>query len=181
MKDYGLSEVQTLNTNMKNWIKEDYLHAYCDLKYPEYLKMRNFMRQYPDFGLAAALALLKNQVSHSDHVRDITGEITGVKGGKYVQHTFQNGEFKIYDYPLSQENAERILMIKPYYDGFNRRAFVAALIAIFKLEHFDHAQFLTKLSYNATSLQHCANSTQNRMLIEDIYNIKSRDKVSLRF
>jgi len=29
---YGLKEAQMLNENMKNWKKEDYLNAYCDLK-----------------------------------------------------------------------------------------------------------------------------------------------------
>ena len=175
---YGLREVQMLNTNMKNWKKEDYLHAYCDLGYEEYLKMKQFMQDFPDFGIAVAEQLLTNTVGGANnrgHAAKIDGKTTG------RLRNFQEGELEIPDLELAYENGEKIMMFKPYYDGFNRTVFVAAMIGMFKHENYNHSQMITKVKNNPTALTHCSNVTQYKILIEEIYNFRSREKVSLRF
>ena len=94
---------------------------------------------------------------------------------------FEEGELHISDYDLAIENAEKLLMIKPYYDGYNRALFVFAMIGMFKHENYNHTQFVKKLAANPLSLQHCANVTQYKLVIEDIYNFRSHQKVSLRY
>lgn len=180
--DYGLKEVQLLNTNMKNWKKEDYLNAYCDLGYPEYLKFRNFMRRFPEFGIASCETILTNSLT-GGHKSSTSVELKGSlnESGSYAIRYFQEGDLTIPDYEKSIENAEKIMMIKPYYDGFNRSTFVRAMIGIFKIEHYNHAKLIERLNANPTALQHCGNVTQYKLLIEDIYNFRSRVKVSLRF
>lgn len=181
--NYGLREVQILNENMKNWRKEDYLNAYCDLGHPEYLKFREFMNLFPDFGIAICEALLKDiartGANKTTTSKDAISETN--KCGQYTIKDFQDGSFKIKDYDYAVENAEKIMMIKPYYDGFNRASFVSAMIGIFKNENYNHAQFLSKLSYQPNAIQHCANVTQYKLLIEDVFNYRSREKVSLRY
>ena len=178
--DYGLKEVQILNTNMKNWGRLDYLNAYCDLGYPEYLKFRNFMRRFKDLPIKVCEALLTNRAgtSRSKNSKELS-DIN--KRGSYYVRYFEEGCLEIIDHDLAVENAEKIMMIKPYYDGFNRAVFVYAMIGMFKHEDYNHSQFIKKLSANPTSLQHCSNVTQYKLLIEDIYNFRSREKVSLRF
>lgn len=178
--DYGLKEVQILNTNMKNWRKEDYLNAYCDLKHPEYLKFRNFMRRFNEFGIAATEAMLTGLMSGKQG-SDSKGEFTTNSSGKYTIKYFEQGDLIIPNYDYSVECAEKIMMVKPYYDGFNRPSFVRAMLGIFKVELYNHAKFIERLNANPTSLQHCANGTQYKLMIEDIYNFRSREKVSLRF
>jgi len=174
---YGLREVQTLNTNMKNWKKEDYLHAYCDLGYEEYLKMKQFMQDFPDFGIAVAEQLLTNTVNGTNNrgTIKIQGKTRGV-----LRH-FQEGELRIPDLLLAYDNAEKIMMFKPYYDGFNRNVFVASMIGMFKHQNYNHSQMIQKVKNNPTALTHCSNVTQYKILIEEIYNFRSREKVSLRF
>lgn len=179
--EYGLKEVQMLNENMKNWVKLDYLNAYCDLKYPEYLKLRNFMRKYTDFGIATSLIILTNDLNDGRRSKHNSLKSETNKSGSYIIRTFEEGDLEIPDYNLAVENTEKILMVKPYYDGFNRRAFVAAMIMIFKKEHYNHNQLIGRLKSNPTALQHCVNITQYKSLIEEIYNYRSREKVSLRF
>ena len=180
--NYSLKEVQLLNTNMKNWKKEDYLNAYCDLKYPEYLKFRDFMGRFPELGIASCETILTNSLS-GGHKSTSSAELKGTlnESGSYAIRYFQEGDLSIPDYEKSIENAEKIMMIKHYYDGFNRPTFVRAMIGIFKIEYYSHSKLLERLAANPTSLQHCANVTQYKLLIEDIYNFRSRDKVSLRF
>lgn len=180
---YGLEEVQILNTNMKNWKKEDYLNAYCDLGYPEYLKFRNFMRRFQEFGIAACENLLTNRLTTSGFRNRKNKEFISAtnKEGSILIRYFQEGNLKIHDYDLAVENAEKIILVKPYYDGFNRVPFVAAMMGVFRIKEYDHDQLIKKLKANPTSLQHCSNVGQYKLLIEEIYNFRSREKISLRF
>jgi hypothetical protein len=174
--DYGLREVQILNTNMKNWQKVDYLHAFCDLGYEEYIKMKEFMEEFPDFGISAAERILINFSSGSYGGQyNINGKARG------RVRSFENGNFFIPDLQAAYDNARKILDFKNYYEGFNRTVFVATMIGIFKNENYDHQRMIARLKANPTILEHCSNIAQYKLLLEEIYNFRSRDKVSLRF
>jgi hypothetical protein len=180
--NYTLNEVQLLNTNMKNWTKLDYLNAFCDLGYPEYLKFKEFMNEFPMFGVASCEILLTNNLQrNSFHSKAAELKSSTNKDGCYLVRYFQEGDLQIRDYKKSVENAEKIMELKPYYDGFNRPVFVTAMIGIFKIEYYSHSRLLDRLSANPTSIQHCANVTQYKLMLEDIYNFRSREKVSVRF
>lgn len=180
VNDYGLKEVQLLNTNMSNWKKEDYLQAFCDLGYPEYLKMRKFMREFPDFGIMASEQILTNYVGGTNN-RDATLEIDGEKVKTKTLKGFQEGDLYIENEKQAYENAEKIMMFKPFYKGFNRAVFVATMISLFKHQSYNHSQMISKVASNPTSLVDCSNVTQYKILLEEIYNFRSREKVSLRF
>jgi len=182
VNNYSLKEVQILNTNMKNWKKEDYLKTYCDLGYPEYLKFRKFMRQYPDFGIASSEAILTNHLSSGRNRKSPEYKSKTNKEGSYYVRYFEEGKLLIPDYQTSIDNAEKIMMIKPYFPEFANRTFVAAMLGIFRIKEYNHAKFLKKLKSNPSALQPCRNVSQYKLLIEDIYNYRSRDgKISLRF
>lgn len=179
--EYGLKEVQILNTNMKNWRREDYLNAFCDLGYPEYIKFRNFMRRFKEFNIKSCEALLTNSAAGNKNKRAPELKSESNKQGVYTVKYFEEGDLFIPDYNLAVDNAEKIMMLKPYYTGFNRATFVYAMIGMFKNENYNHAVFLQKLEIQRTKLVDCSNVTQYKMLIEDIYNFKSKNKVSLRY
>ena len=170
--NYGLPEIHTYNTNMKNWHKEDYLNGYCDLGYPEYLKFRMFMQEYPEFTINTAGVLL----TQSTH-----GTGGGTRAGEPKDKYFQEGRLVIPDYDKSVEYAEKIRMIKPYYDKYHSTWFVATMIRLFGNENYSHSRFLSKLKIQPTALQDCRGINAYILLIEDIYNYHSRDKVSLRY
>lgn len=180
--NYSLREVQLLNTNMKNWQREDYLNAYCDLEYPEYLKFKDFMIKFPELGIKSCETILTNTLS-GGHMTKSSKNLKGIanESGAYAVRYFQEGNLVIPNYEKSIENAKKIMMIKPYYDGFHRNTFVRAMIGIFRIEHYSHSRLIQKLALNPTALKHCANVIQYKLLLEDIYNYKSREKVSLRF
>lgn len=174
VEGYGLKEIQILNTNSANWKKEDYLKAYCDLGYSTYLQMRQFMQDYPDFGIAVSELLL------TDTAKGVNNRGSVLEGRGRVKN-FEEGRLTIPDIKTSYDNAEKVLMFKPYYDGFNRSVFVSALIGIFKNENYNHTEMIGKLSNQPSSLTHCTNVTQYKLLIEDIYNYRRREKISLRY
>lgn len=174
VEGYGLEEVQILNTNSANWKKEDYLKAYCDLGIEPYLQMRQFMLDFPDFGVAIAEMILTDNVN-GENKQLVVDKVTMRMMG------FQNGELNIPDLSKAYETAEKVLMFKPYYDGYNRSTFVRTLITLFKNENYVHADMIGKLANNPSALTHCANVTQYKFLLEDIFNFRRREKVNLRY
>jgi hypothetical protein len=50
-----------------------------------------------------------------------------------------------------------------------------------KNENFEFAEFITKLKQQPTTLQDCTSITQYKVLIEEIYNYRRREKVNLRY
>lgn len=175
--NYGLKEIQILNTNMKNWKKEDYLKGFCDLKYPEYIKFKEFMNKFPDFGINSCEAILTNTVSTN------TRKDKNIKNGSgsYLVKTFQDGGLKIKDYNKSLDIANKIMMIKPYYEGYNKNVFIKAMIGVMKVEGYNHKTFINKLSKLNGHMKNCSTTAQYKEIIEKIYNHKSRNPLSLRY
>lgn len=168
VEGYSLNEVHTLNLNQKNWTKKDYLEGYANLGIVDYVKMQNFFHKNDDYKLMDCMAFCSNNSVNSG---------TTSNG----QKPFENGEWKCKDINIAQDWANKIRMIKPYYEGYNRSNFVGTMLVLFRNEKFDFNEFMHKLRLQPTALVDCANREQYRTLIEDIYNYKSRNKISLRY
>jgi len=166
-KNYGLKEVQILNANMKNWQTIDYVNGYCDLGYKDYIIYRDFVDEY-GFQNQVAMLLLSDE-----HPSGNQEESPAVK--------FKDGRFKVKDLENAKRIAEKFLMIEPYYKGFLRRSFIYALYGLMKKETFEFTEFISKLKQQPTTLQDCTSTSQYKVLIEEIYNYRRRDKINLRF
>lgn len=161
-----LKDVQRLNTNTKNWTAEAYLDGYCRLGLQDYITYREFKNKY-GFGHNETAALLLNN--------------TRYHGGKSLD--FKDGSFKIKDYSRAVKNAEKITMVGRYYPGYLRRGFVYAMLDVFNIPEYNHAEFINKLSFQSTKLVDCTDVRQYLVLIEEIYNYKrsKNTKINLRF
>lgn len=169
---YSLMDIQIYNTNASNWKKKDFLNMYVDLGKPAYIKFKEFMDTYPDFGIRVCEALISN----------LSGSMTVSIAGRNTQGTvFQRGDLEIPDYEKTIEVTEKIMQVKPYYEGFYRESFVKAMIFIFKIEAYDHSKFMERIQANPNSLHNCNKVSEYKLLIEDIYNFRSQKKVSLRY
>lgn len=154
LKDYGIKEVQMLNTNMKNWSVDDYLNCYCSLGIDDYIKYREFRAKY-SFDHQATLAFLVGNTN------------------KYTQ-IFNEGNLKIKSYPKAQEVAQKISDFGQYYKGYKRKSFVYALLNLLKHPQYDHKEMLEKLSFQQTKLVDCTTKDQYLYLLEEIYNFRRR-------
>lgn len=175
---YSLTDVQLLNTHAKNWSKLDYLDAYCKIKLEPYLQFKNFMDEFPAFGIASSEAIITLNLGRKQ-AND--GKQFGVSSGKYAVKYFEEGNLEIPDIKYSHSCAEKIMQVAPYYKGFNRSNFVRAMLGIFKLSHYDHNQMISRIKSNQSMMKDCANVTQYKEMLEEIYNFRSREKVSLKF
>jgi len=159
---YGLNEVHILNQNSKTWNADDYLEGYCKLGYKDYIKYKEFKEKY-DIGHNECMTLLSNSTT------------------KINPHLFYEGLFKVKSIPDAEKTIEKILMIEPYYDGIKRRSFIYAMIGLLKNPNFEFTEFLQKLKSQPMALQHCNDVAKYKILIEEIYNYRRKDKVNLRF
>jgi len=169
---YGLKEVQMLNTNMKNWKKDDYLNAWCDVKHPEYLKVRNFMREFPEFTIDGALAILMDSLN---------GKQECIEGHKTKSKFFEQGELIVPDFYKSCEIAKKIRMFQPYYANYSRVNFVRAIVGIMRLSYYDHNRMINKVSTYKTKIEDESHVSKYKEKLEAMYNFRSTEKVSLRF
>lgn len=179
LKNYNLNEVHTLNLNQKNWTKKDFMEGYADMGLESYIKLKNFIENNQDFTFADSVSLCSNTATPAS----ILHNNRLLKNDEFVSNAqvFTKGTWKGKDFELANEWADKIKLIKPYYIGYNRTTFVGVMIGLFKNPLFDYSEFMHKVRLQPKSLVDCANSSQQRLLIEEIYNYKSRNKVNLRY
>lgn len=178
---YGLEEIQILNTNTSNWKKEDYLKAYCDIGSPNYLLFKQFMDEFPQFGFQSCERLISLKTSGN-----ISNSRTApmLKNNKIVNtmiKDFENGQLQVPNFAKSKEYAKMLTQVQPYYKRFNRGVFVSAMILIFNNPNYNHDEMIKKLEMQPTKLVDCMTVTAYKLLLEEIYNFKRRDKINLRF
>ena len=159
---YGLKEVHILNQNAKNWNADDYMEAYCNLGYQDYIDYRKFKNKY-GLGHNECESLLKN-VCTKGSIDD-----------------FYSGKFRITSLQMAEANMQKLLMIKPFYNGYKRRSFIYTMLQLFKNENFSFTEFLQKLKLQPTALVDCGNADAYKLLIEEIYNYRRREKINLRY
>lgn len=177
-KNYTLKEVHTLNLNQKNWTVKDYMHGYANIGVIPYIKLKNFYENNNDFNVNDCIAMCSN-VSGSNNNTLFQKHRTDKK--YYAKEVFEEGTWKGKDFNLAQEYADKIRNIKKYYSGYNRSTFVGTIITLFSNKNFEYKNFINKLEKNPAALVDCANRAQYKLLIEEIYNFRSRNKVNLRY
>lgn len=177
--DYGLHQIQTLNANSSNWKKADYLNAYCDLGYDQYLLFRKFMERYPDFTLAACEIILNGATTYT--MVGTNRKLVDTRSGAYVKRDFEEGNFNIKDYAAACILTDKLIDMKPYFNRYNQRIFIIAMGTTFGSPNYNHQRMLRKLKAYPTLLQVGTSVVQTKKIIEDLYNYRTSDKVSLRF
>lgn len=172
---YGITEVQILNTNQKNWIKLDYLHSYCAAGRKPYLEFKKFMEDFPELSFQACERILTGL-----HHGSKFGQVNGIKAS---MKDFEEGKLSIPDLSKSYSAARRIMDFKKYYDGFHKGIFATVMLALIKSKNYNHKEMMHKLSVCPIKLQDCLNVESYKMLLEDIYNHKRQkeNKVSFRY
>jgi hypothetical protein len=171
MNGYGLHHVQILNANSANWSTKDYLEAYCDLGYQDYITLAEFLRKYK-FNITIGASIL---------IGNTTGQ-GGMKAGAPFEF-FKHGTLKVSDQQVrdAEKFMEMLYLFEPYFSAFKSRSFVFALMKLSNNPDFSMIELLQKVKIQPSALQACVQVNQMISLIEEIYNYKRRDKVNLRF
>lgn len=176
---YDLSEVQILNLNQKNWTKKDFMEGYADMGIESYVKLKNFTIKNKVFNITDCIAFCSNTSGGTGYGASQKHRKDGKEYN--MKEIFEEGTWNGKDFKLAQENADKIMMIKPYYDGYRRSTFVGTMLTLFKNDNFHFIEFLSKLKTQSQKMQDCSNVSQYKLLIEDIYNHRRRNKINLRY
>jgi hypothetical protein len=179
VEGYALSEVHTLNLNQKNWSKKDFMEGYANMGIDSYIKLRKFIDKNDDYAFGDCIAMCSNSSCHSGNTLAQKNRLD--RKGENIKEVFEEGTWIGKDFDLAHDWANKIRMIKPYYSNYNRSSFVGTLLTLFNNTNFDFNEFMHKVRLQPTALVDCANREQYKTLIEDIYNYKSRNKISLRY
>jgi len=167
---YGLEQVHILNTNHSNWQKKDYLDGYADKGKKDYVLFKKFQNDFPELNFLSCQKILVGNKTGDNHTNQLG-----------VSKTFQKGLFKIRDLKNSYDVANKIMEFKQFFPRFNDSVFVTTLLNLFEHPNYIHKDMLGKLKLQPTALEVCRHQEQYLLLLEDIYNFKRRDKVSLRY
>jgi hypothetical protein len=151
-----------LNQNSKNWTTSDYLEAYCNLEYSQYVDFKKFIDKH-QINIQIALYLL-----------------SGTDSGDMIK-TFNSGSFKIKNIKEAENTMNRLHQISDFFPQYKMRWFVYAIARLLKKKEFDFNEFIQKLKIQPKALQVCNDVNQYVSLIEEIYNYRRRLKVNLRF
>jgi len=168
---YSLLQVQILNANSSNWSSQDYLQAYCDLGYEDYITLSEFLRKY-NLNISIGASIL---------IGNTTGQ-GGMKAGAPFEF-FKHGTLKVSEKQVrdAEKFMDMLYLFEPYFNGFKSRSFVFALMKLSNNPDFSITELLQKVKIQPSALQSCVHVNQMISLIEEIYNYKRRDKVNLRF
>jgi len=156
------------------------MDGYAAMGIESYVKLKDFVNYNKVFNIRDCIALCSN--STTDRSSDLSNKYRlGSKKPVNVKEIFEEGTWKGEDFKLAQENADKLKMIQPYYDGYKRSTFIGTILQLLKNDNFNFIQFLDKLKFQKTKLQDSTSVSQYKLLIEDIYNYKRREKVNLRY
>ena len=158
--NYNLSHIQRYNQNSKDWTMMDFISGYAELGNKDYKYLLDFYQE-TDLTITSCITLLSNSGSATNAIR--------------------NGVWKARHKARAKEICQWLGLIRRYYDNVNRKTFVSALIKMYDNENFNFAHLLSKIQLQPMALVDCHKTDDYIMLIESIYNYKSRNKVNLRF
>lgn len=167
---YGIDEVQVLNAIGMNWTKVDYLETYISKGNENYIKFKEFRDFFPKLTFTMSVRLLSGFTTEKEVTFD------GVRG---KAKDFENGNFVVSDYATACKHAYMIMDYEPHYKSFNDLTFCLTLLNIFKHPNYDHERMMKRLNSQPNSIRGCKNQKQYHDLLEEIYNYKSRIKLSL--
>jgi disulfide oxidoreductase YuzD len=163
--EYGLAEVQQINAQQKKWTIEDYTDSYIALGLKDYEVYRWFRKRY--------------KLPHTVTVPLLSG--VDYANSSHLGKSFIEGSFRVRSLESAKDVAEHIEKVAPHFSGYRDRSFVLAVIRLLDKKSFSFTKFIDKIQQNPLMMKKCATSDQYIDLIEEIYNYRSQNKVSLRY
>lgn len=159
--NYDEEQVILTNTNSQSWSRKDFLTYYVSKENRNYIKLRDFMKEFPHFSLTDSMFLLTN------------GSFSNTKKGD-----FNNGNFKISNYQKGLQWGEFISSLQRFFpEGYSRTIFVRSMISVLRKyeNEFNTEEFIKKSEIVPHFYKICGNHGDYVRMIEDIYNFKRRN------
>lgn len=170
MNDYGIEEVHTLNTNMKNWSNEDFVKQFSDRykhgehSYVDYYKVDAFMTTH-NLKLSQSLILLEN-------------------GKKTGSSKLREGSFSVSVNPdAAEENLQELQDLeKELGTKLVNTLFWQSYVLCKQVKGFSPSYFYKKAKKMKDEVEDTKATVENMIdTFEDIYNFNNRKEISIAF
>lgn len=163
-KDVSMHEIRISETTGNTaWNPDDHGSSFARAGYDAYLLYQKFRSEFPLIPAMMAIIILSG----------VTGK------DQKLYENFKNGKFKTIAEKRAWQMAEILYSLKEYYKGWTRRNFISAMLKVLSNPKFELSRFTRKLRY-----KHLRDQTKIEEYlsdIEEIYNYKEQNKISLKF
>lgn len=155
-----------INNTSSGWVPIDYADHYAKKGNPNYQIFLKYKEQFPGLKDGVLCSILENKYALNDN-----------SSGSMRKKGFQEETFIV-----MQENKSKIFLnhlktISTFYKGWNRRAFVYALIHLSNNSEFIWEKFINKLKIRHISLFEYPKAEDFVKALAEIYNYRERKKV----
>jgi hypothetical protein len=167
-KNYKSSDMIELNNNGSGWVACDYAEYHAKQGNESYQIFLKYKQQFPELKDGILCSILENKYTLSDTVT-----------GSLAKRGFQQGEFIVMFENKAKTLLNHLRQISSFYKGWNRRAFIYALIHLSNIKGFDWDKFISKLQIRHISLFDYPKAEDFVKVLLDVYNYRERKKLSL--
>lgn len=166
--EYKSSDMLELNNNGSGWIASDFADYHAKQGNPNYEIFLKYKAQFPELKDGVLCSILENKYT-----------LANGQAGSMTKRGFQEGTFIV-----MYENKARVLLahlrqISAFYKGWNKRAFVYALIHLSNCPDFNWDKFLAKLQIRHISLFDYPKAEDFVKALAEIYNYRERKKLTV--
>lgn len=165
-ENYDPSDIMEINNTGSGWITSDFADHHAKSGNPNYQIFMKYKSLYPEIKDGVLCSILENRYT-----------LTNGNTGSMRKRGFQQGTFVV-----MQEGKAKVLLnhlkeISTFYKGWNRRAFVYALIHLSNCKDFNWDKFIAKLQIRHISLFDYPKASDFVKALVDIYNYRERTKL----
>lgn len=159
-----IDDVAKLNNTRNGWTLANYISSYCERGNPEYIALREFMKQNPHIGPNAAVDLCNY-------------------GDKFnLRERFADGKYECNDIPFATLVANAMLDFRAIGCKFwNQQTFVYSVAQLFARENYDHSRMMDKLSQKPQLLRAATTVDDYMEIFTEAYNFRSHASGRVEF
>jgi len=162
-KDMTVDDVSETNAAVRKWSTADWLDVWCKRGAPEYIKLQEFMRQYPFIKIGNAI----NLCTYGDRAQ--------------LQSNFKSGKYKCNDLEFAHQVASAVLDFAPYVTFYKDPRFIYAVNNLVEHADYDHSRMMAKMAYLSKKVVKCPDVETYMAMFTEIYNYRTHGDNQVRF
>lgn len=163
---FNSDDVLELNNNQSKWTPAEYAESHAKKGNVNYQIFLKYHALYPGLKEGVLACILENKYT-----------LQGNTTGSMSKRGFASGQFVVCQEPKAKLILSKLAEISTFYKGYNKRAFVYAIIHLANQSKFDFDKFITKLKIRHVSLFDFPKAEDFVKVLTEIYNYRERSKL----
>lgn len=161
-EEVTIRQIADLNNASDKWKNSDFLNCYCDMKMPDYVKLREFMDS-SKLPLSTVVLLLNRGREFS-------------YGGGSAMPSFRDGDFKCDHADYANEVMEIYGDISAKNEVAMKSMTVSAIVTLINGGKYDHKHMMDRFDKSKATIPRCGNVKEYLLRIEEVYNYRMKER-----